>query len=351
MEQTDNLRINEINPVLSPDEVKVAHPANNLGLETAIAGRQAIQATLHGDGERALAIVGPCSIHDPDAALEYSEWLQKQRERFQDELEIVMRVYFEKPRTVSGWKGLINDPGLNESFDINRGLLTARKLVVDLTGNAIPIATELLDTMTPQYFSDLLSWGAIGARTVESQLHRELASGLSFPVGFKNGTGGDTQVAVDAVRAASMPHHFLAITSSGMAAIASTAGNSDCHVVLRGGKNGPNYDPRSIEDVCKRLNKAGMRQKILIDASHANSGKDHNRQPSVISDVADMIALGNKAIMGVMIESNLVSGNQPFNPGGNHEYGISVTDACSSLEDTSRMLETIAKAVSIRKTS
>lgn len=351
MEQTDNLRIIELNPVLSPDEVKLAHPAMDIGLQTAVAGRRAIQAVLHSKDERALAIVGPCSIHDPDGAIEYSEWLQGQRERFQDDLEIVMRVYFEKPRTVAGWKGLINDPGLDESFDINRGLLTARKLVVDLTGGGVPIATELLDTMTPQYFSDLLSWGAIGARTVESQLHRELASGLSFPVGFKNGTGGDTQVAVDAVRAASIPHHFLAITSSGKAAIASTLGNPDCHVVLRGGKSGPNYDKHSIDDVSKRLEEVGMRQKILIDASHANSGKDHERQLVVVAQLAEMIALGNKAIMGVMIESNLLSGNQPFNPGSNHEFGVSITDACSSLEDTSKMLEIIAKAVSIRKHS
>jgi len=350
MEQTDNLRIEELKPVLSPDEVRAIHPASDISLDTAATGRRIIQSVLNGQSHRALVIVGPCSIHDPIAALEYSEWLGLQRDRFQEELEIVMRVYFEKPRTTTGWKGLINDPGLDETFDINRGLLTARKLIGDVTGSRLPVATELLDTMTPQYFSDLLTWGAIGARTVESQLHREMASGLSYPIGFKNGTSGDTQVAVDAINAASRPHHFLAITSDGQAAIASTSGNPDCHVVLRGGQKGPNYNLNSINDVRQQLKKAGLAERVLIDASHANSGKDHKQQSVVVAEVARAIALGNNAIIGMMIESNLVEGKQPFQAGKKHEYGLSITDACSSLEDTLTMLELLARAVLRRKT-
>lgn len=343
----ENIHIRELFPLLSPDEVKHEHPASAVSLKTAAIGRNALHNLLTdpNQSDRLVAIIGPCSVDNPDAALEYAEWAAKQRSIFSDKLEIIMRVYFEKPRTTVGWKGLINDPGLDESFDINRGLLTARKLLCDITSIGLPVASELLDTMTPQYFSDLLSWGAIGARTVESQLHRELASGLSFPIGFKNGTGGDTQVAVDAVCASRQPHHFPAITSSGRIAIARTSGNPDGHVVLRGGKKGPNFDAVSVAEVSSKLISAGLLPKILIDASHANSNKDHKRQIEVVKNISSQVALGSTSILGVMIESNLKEGNQSFRSGERHEYGLSITDACVNLEDTRLMLESLARSL------
>jgi len=350
--QTEDTHIRELTALVSPHEVKEALPASAASIATVLVGRGAVRATMStGNTNRLTVISGPCSIHDVDAAMEYAEWLRAQRAEYGDQLEILMRMYFEKPRTTIGWKGLINDPDLNESYDITKGLHTARKLAADITNIGVPVATEILDTMTPQYFAGLISWGAIGARTTESQLHRDLSSGLSFPVGFKNGTSGDVKVAVDAVIAAAHSHHFLAITDEGKAAIAKTSGNPDCHVVLRGGSNGPNYSSKDVAATTALLAEKGLRPVVLVDGSHANSGKNHKQQIEVIREVARQIGFGSTAVMGVMIESNLIEGAQSFNPGGRHEYGKSITDACVGLDETAEMFQLLASAVKIRRSN
>ncbi len=347
--KVENTHIRELNTLISPNEVKDTFPASEISISTVAIGREAIKATMTTDKDSKLTVItGPCSIHDMDAALEYAHWVREKREKHAEHLEIVMRMYFEKPRTTIGWKGLINDPYLDQSYKINEGLLKARKLAVDITSLGVPVGTEILDTMTPQYFAGLVSWGAIGARTTESQLHRELASGLSFPVGFKNGTSGDVKVAVDAVNAASHAHSFLAITNEGNAAIATTAGNPDCHVILRGGTNGPNYSSTDIASTTSQLAEKGMTPVVMVDTSHGNSDKDFKKQIDVIRELARQIGYGNTALMGVMIESNLKEGSQSFNPGGSHEYGKSITDACVGLEETDEMLELLSAAVKTR---
>ena len=293
--------------------------------------------------------MGPCSIHDEKAALEYAELLKGEIARYGDALQLVMRVYFEKPRTTVGWKGYINDPGLDESFDINRGLHLARKLLLDLTAMEIPTGTEFLDAISPQYVADLVTWGAIGARTVESQVHRELASGLSMPVGFKNGTGGGLGIAIDAIRAAQGSHHFLSVTKQGVAAIVKTTGNDSCHIILRGGKSGANYSPTHLAEVSGMMEKAGLLPSIMIDCSHGNSNKDHRNQPAVASDVASQIHAGNQAITGVMIESHLVEGRQDVKPGQALTYGQSITDACLGWEETKAVFVNLAAAVRGRR--
>jgi 3-deoxy-7-phosphoheptulonate synthase len=313
-----------------------------------MAARNAIHAMLNGTDDRLLVIVGPCSIHDPIAALDYAERLAGLREQLADRLEIVMRVYFEKPRTTVGWKGLINDPDLDNSFNINKGLRLARNLLSALNNLGLPAGTEFLDLTTPQYIADLVSWAAIGARTTESQIHRELASGLSCPVGFKNGTDGDVRIAADAVKSASHPHHFMAVTKGGRSAIAATTGNEDCHIILRGGK-GPNYDPDSVELAAVELSRAGLTPRIMIDASHANSGKKPENQPKVVADVARQISAGDARIMGAMIESNLIAGRQDVLPGATLIYGQSITDGCIDWNTTVQALNVLADAVAARR--
>jgi 3-deoxy-7-phosphoheptulonate synthase len=303
-----------------------------------------VHEILNGRDDRLVVVIGPCSIHDPKAALDYAQRLAVERERHAGELEIVMRVYFEKPRTTVGWKGLINEPDLDGGFRINEGLRLARRVLLDVCAQGLPAACEFLDVTTPQYIADLVAWGAIGARTTESQIHREMASGLSCPVGFKNGTNGDVKVAVDAVMAASQPHHFLAVTKEGRAAIATTTGNADCHVVLRGGKT-PNYDAASVAAAAEAVAKAGMPPRIMVDVSHANSGKNHENQPAVAADLCAQVATGTSPVMGVMIESNIVAGRQDIVPGQALIYGQSVTDACIDWETSVRVLDDLAAAV------
>ncbi|MBU1173897.1 MAG: 3-deoxy-7-phosphoheptulonate synthase [Alphaproteobacteria bacterium] len=346
---TDDLRITEIRELIEPQLVMNEFVRTDRATRTVIAARAALHDILTGHDDRVIAIVGPCSIHDPKAALDYARRLMAERERFADTLEIVMRVYFEKPRTTVGWKGLINDPALDGSFDINNGLRLARQLLVEINDLGMPAAVEFLDMTTPQYFADLVAWGAIGARTTESQVHRELASGLSCPVGFKNGTNGNVRIAIDAVTSASNPHHFLAVTKSGKAGIAATAGNRDCHIILRGGTE-PNYDAESVDHACSMLKKAGERPVVMIDASHANSRKNHENQPQVIADIAGQIAQGETRIVGVMAESNLVAGRQDLVPGAPLTYGQSITDACVGWETSVEMLEALAGAVDQRRT-
>jgi 3-deoxy-7-phosphoheptulonate synthase len=310
--------------------------------------RKAVQAILHGEDDRLLVVIGPCSIHDPMAAMDYARRLAAERARHAGELEIVMRVYFEKPRTTVGWKGLINDPGLDGGFRINDGLRLARRLLLDVNALGLPAACEFLDVTTPQYIADLVAWGAIGARTTESQIHRELASGLSCPVGFKNGTNGDVKIAVEAALAASHPHAFLAVTKEGRAAIAQTTGNRDAHIVLRGGR-APNYDAASIADACAQLAKAGLPQRLVVDASHANSGKNHENQPKVVADLCGQLAGGDRSIAGVMVESHLVAGRQDLVPGRELTYGQSITDACVDWETSKRLLDDLGAAVARRR--
>ena len=344
-EQVENIHIRELKPILSPYEVKSRYKPGKKSIETVTKGRNAIRSALKSNPlSKLIVIVGPCSVNDPASALEYANWLKDQRDQYGDKLELVMRLYFEKPRTTVGWKGLINDPDLDESYDINKGLLTARKLVCDIADLGVPIGTELLDTTTPQYFAGLVSWGAIGARTTESQLHRELASGLSFPVGFKNGTSGNVNIAVDAVTSASFPHRFLGTTDKGQTAIVSTSGNKDCHIILRGGSQSTNYDVNSITQAISKLKKAGQSPLVMVDCSHGNSNKDHTKQIAVVKNLADQITGGSKLIMGVMIESNLKPGSQSFVPGKKHEYGKSITDACVGLDETTEMFELLYDA-------
>ncbi|MCU0937524.1 MAG: 3-deoxy-7-phosphoheptulonate synthase [Gammaproteobacteria bacterium] len=342
--RTEDLRIASIDAVSTPAEVHADFPGSIAAQRTTFETRQAIRAILSGEDDRLLVVAGPCSIHDVDAAREYGRRLVLQRQALADALLVVMRVYFEKPRTTVGWKGLINDPDLDETFRINKGLCLARHLLLDLNEMGVPAATEYLDLITPQYVNDLISWGAIGARTTESQVHRELASGLSCPVGFKNGTDGNVRIAIDAMRSASQPHRFLSYTKTGHSAIFATRGNDDTHIILRGGRK-PNYDSASVDDACHQLRKAGLRQRIMIDFSHANSGKDPLRQALVAEDVGGQIAAGERRVIGAMIESHLVGGRQDVVPGEPLVFGQSITDACLAWDETVPVLETLAAAV------
>jgi 3-deoxy-7-phosphoheptulonate synthase len=342
--QTGDTRIRDIKELLPPDAMPAA---SEQAAETVHFGRQQVERIMDGDDERLLVIVGPCSIHDPEAAREFAERLQRMRDELGDQLMIMMRVYFEKPRTTVGWKGLINDPHLDGSFDINTGLQSARQLLMDLAEMQVPAGTELLDLISPQYVADLVSWGAIGARTTESQVHRELASGLSCPVGFKNGTSGDVQIAVDAIGSASHSHHFLGVTRQGHSAIVETTGNGYSHVILRGGRQ-PNYNASSVDDVAESLSQAGLPQRIMIDASHANSRKKPERQADVARDIAHQVASGDRRIFGMMLESHLVEGKQSLGEGG-LVYGQSVTDACMGWERTEPLLREIAESVRKRR--
>jgi 3-deoxy-7-phosphoheptulonate synthase len=346
--RTDDLRIREIRELVTPHRVMSEYPSTDAAATTVARGRAAMQEILHGRDDRLSVVIGPCSIHDPVAAMEYARLLREQRERFQGELEIVMRVYFEKPRTTVGWKGLINDPDLDGSFNINRGLRIARQLLRDINDLGLPAGCEFLDIITPQYIGDLVAWGAIGARTTESQVHREMTSGLSCPVGFKNGTDGNVKIAIDAVLAASHPHHFLAVTKQGHSAIATTSGNADCHVILRGGKQ-PNYDAASVDAVCQQLREAGLPERVMIDASHGNSNKRPENQPRVVADIAARIEAGEHRISGVMIESHLKSGRQDLVPGKPLEYGQSITDGCIDWSTSVLVLEQLARAVAKRR--
>lgn len=345
--QNDDLRIREIKELLPPIALLEKFPASEAAAMTVYQCRQAIQQILTQKDDRVLVVIGPCSIHDPQAALEYAGRLKALRDQLSGELEIVMRVYFEKPRTTVGWKGLINDPGMDGSFQINDGLRIARKLLSDINDLGLPAAGEFLDMITPQYLADLMSWGAIGARTTESQVHRELASGLSCPVGFKNGTDGTIKVAIDAINAAAAGHCFLSVTKYGHSAIVETTGNQDCHIILRGGK-APNYSASDVAAVKEGLEKSGLAARIMIDFSHANSSKQYQKQIDVAEDVAGQIAGGDHSIMGVMIESHLVEGNQ--SPDAESlVYGQSVTDACIGWEATEKVLQQLAEAVRSRR--
>ncbi|MDR3509146.1 MAG: 3-deoxy-7-phosphoheptulonate synthase [Caulobacteraceae bacterium] len=346
--RTDDLRIQSLEMLSPPAQVIGEAPASFMIAETVDGARQAVHRVLHGQDDRLVVVVGPCSIHDPVSALDYARRLAAERERHAGELEILMRVYFEKPRTTVGWKGLINDPDMDGGFRINEGLRLARRILLDVTALGLPAACEFLDVTTPQYIADLVAWGAIGARTTESQIHREMASGLSCPIGFKNGTNGDVKIAVDAVLAASRPHHFLAVNKEGRAAIATTTGNDDGHIVLRGGK-APNHAAASVAAAAAELAKAGLNQTLMIDASHANSGKNPDNQPRVIGEISAQIAAGDQRIMGVMIESHLVGGRQDLIPGRPLTYGQSVTDGCIGWDDTAPLLETLAQAVRERR--
>jgi 3-deoxy-7-phosphoheptulonate synthase len=346
---TDDTRISAMKELLSPQQLITELPITARATTTVLNTRAAIQNILRGEDDRLLVIAGPCSIHDIKAALEYAGRLKEQIAKHEKDLLIIMRVYFEKPRTTVGWKGLINDPGLDDSFRINDGLRLARGLLLQLADQGVAAGTEYLDMISPQYIADLVSWGAIGARTTESQCHRELASGLSCPVGFKNGTGGNIQLAIDAVGSASHSHHFLSVTKEGRSAIFQTAGNPDCHVILRGGSKHPNYDPESIRETAEKLQKAKLRPGIVVDCSHANSGKDHVRQVTVCRDIAGQVASGEKHIAGVMIESHLVAGAQKHVPGKPLVYGQSITDACMGWEETAGLLEELAEGVRKRR--
>ncbi len=348
LKPTDDLRIQRFEMLSPPSQVIGEAPASFMMAETVEASRQAVHRILDREDDRLVVIIGPCSIHDPKAALEYARRLAAERERHAGELEILMRVYFEKPRTTVGWKGLINDPGLDESFRINDGLRLARRVLLDITALGLPAACEFLDVTSPQYISDLVAWGAIGARTTESQIHREMASGLSCPVGFKNGTNGDVKIAVDAVYAASQPHRFLAVNKEGRAAIATTTGNPDAHIVLRGGL-APNYDAASIETASRALAKAGLPERLMVDASHANSGKKPENQPAVVADLCGQIAAGESRIMGVMVESHIVAGRQDLEPGKPLTYGQSITDGCIGWDASVEVLNQLRAAVKARR--
>ncbi|MBF0677495.1 MAG: 3-deoxy-7-phosphoheptulonate synthase [Devosia sp.] len=348
LKSTDDLRITEIKTLATPIEVMRQHPRTDAATRTVLSARHDFHNILTGQDDRLAVIVGPCSIHDPAAAMDYAKRLAPLRERLGDRLEIIMRVYFEKPRTTVGWKGLINDPELDGSFNIDQGLHTARSLLLDIANLGLPAACEFLDMTTPQYIADLVSWAAIGARTTESQIHRELSSGLSCPVGFKNGTDGNVKIALDAVLSASQPHHFLAVTKDGRSAIASTTGNEDCHIILRGGKT-TNYDAQSVEDAANAAAKAGLTPAIMIDASHANSSKKPENQPLVLAEIGTQVANGDKRIIGVMVESNIVAGRQDLVPGQDLVYGQSITDGCIDWDTTVAALEALAESVTKRR--
>ncbi|TIM14709.1 MAG: 3-deoxy-7-phosphoheptulonate synthase [Mesorhizobium sp.] len=347
---TDDLRVKQIRELSTPDDVMREIPRTLTATRTVAASRNAIHAVLNGADDRLVVVVGPCSIHDPIAAVDYASRLVALRESLSDRLEIVMRVYFEKPRTTVGWKGLINDPDLDGSFNIDKGLRMARNVLSAVNNLGLPAATEFLDMATPQYIADLVAWGAIGARTTESQIHRELASGLSCPVGFKNGTDGNLRIAAEAVKSAAQPHHFMAVTKGGRSAIATTIGNEDCHVILRGGIV-PNYDATSIVAACAELGRIGVAPRLMIDVSHANSNKKPENQPTVAADVAGQVAAGDERIIGVMIESNLVAGRQEVMPGKPLVYGQSITDGCIDWTTTETVLHGLADAVERRRSA
>jgi 3-deoxy-7-phosphoheptulonate synthase len=346
--RTDDIRIKEIKELVPPSHVLREFPVSDKAARTTYEARQAIHRILHGADDRLLVIAGPCSIHDVKAAKEYAGRLKREKERLADELLIVMRVYFEKPRTTVGWKGLINDPRLDGSFRINEGLRIARELLLDLDESGVPVGCEFLDMITPQYIADLVAWGAIGARTTESQIHRELASGLSCPVGFKNGTDGNVKIAVDAIRAAQVPHHFLSVTKAGHSAIVATAGNEDCHIILRGGTK-PNYDAANVDAAAKALAEGGVPARLMIDFSHSNSAKNPQKQVDVAADVAGQIGAGDARIFGVMFESHLKAGRQDLVPGKELVYGMSITDGCIGWEDSRKVLGTLADGVRQRR--
>ena len=348
MQRTDDLRIKEIKELMPPAHLLREFPVSEKAAQLTYETRQAIHRILHGADDRLLVIMGPCSIHDVKAAKEYAGRLKEAKDRLAEDLLVVMRVYFEKPRTTVGWKGLINDPRLDGSFSINEGLRVARELLLDFNESGMPAGCEFLDMITPQYIADFVSWGAIGARTTESQIHRELASGLSCPVGFKNGTDGNIKIAVDAIRAAQAPHHFLSVTKAGHSAIVSTSGNEDCHIILRGGKT-PNYDAASVDAAAKGLAQAGLAQRLMIDTSHANSSKDPQKQIDVGHDVAKQMAGGEDRIFGLMVESHLKAGRQDLLPGKPLAYGQSITDGCIGWEDSRKLLDTLAEAVRKRR--
>ena len=351
--RTDDQRIKDVTPLPPPEHLIRFFPIAGTPVETLVGGtRDAIRRILNGEDDRLLVVMGPCSIHDPLAALEYAKKLKAERARHADTLEVVMRVYFEKPRTTVGWKGLINDPYLDESFRIHEGLRIARQLLVDINRLGVPAAGEFLDVISPQYIGDLIAWGAIGARTTESQVHRELASGLSAPVGFKNGTDGNLKIAIDAIQAASKPHHFLSVHKNGQVAIVETKGNRDCHVILRGGKT-PNYDAASVAAACQEIGAAKLPCRLMVDFSHANASKQHDKQIEVARDVAAQLAAGTRCIFGVMVESHLVAGAQKFSPGKDDPaalaYGQSITDGCIGWDDSVALLETLSLAVRQRR--
>ncbi|WP_399682970.1 3-deoxy-7-phosphoheptulonate synthase [Xenophilus sp.] len=351
--QTDDQRIKDINVLPPPEHLIRFFPIRGTPVETLIGQtRRSIHNIMAGKDDRLLVIMGPCSIHDPAAAVEYARRLKAERDKYAGTLEIVMRVYFEKPRTTVGWKGLINDPYLDESYRIDEGLRIARQLLIDINRVGLPAASEFLDVISPQYIGDLISWGAIGARTTESQVHRELASGLSAPIGFKNGTDGNIRIATDAIQAAARGHHFLSVHKNGQVAIVQTKGNKDCHVILRGGK-APNYDAASVEAACKDLEAAKLPPTLMVDCSHANSSKQHGKQMDVARDIAGQIAGGSRRVFGVMVESHLQPGAQKFTPGKDSiaalEYGKSITDACLGWDDSRELLETLSQAVKQRR--
>ncbi|KAK5101537.1 3-deoxy-7-phosphoheptulonate synthase [Lithohypha guttulata] len=352
-ESTEDWRIRGYNPITSPDLLQHECPQTPASKQTVLAGRNECASVVQNadPNRRLLVIIGPCSIHDPDAALDYCDRLLKLKEKYKDDLLVVMRSYLEKPRTTVGWKGLINDPEIDGSFLINKGLKLSRQLFVDLTARGMPIASEMLDTISPQFLADLLSIGAVGARTTESQLHRELASGLSFPVGFKNGTDGTLGVAIDAIGAVKHPHHFLSVTKPGVVAVVGTVGNEDCFVILRGGTKGTNYDAKSISEAKEALSSKGLAHRIMVDCSHGNSLKNHKNQPKVARTLCDQIEGGDEAIMGVMVESHINEGAQKVPPEGKKglKYGVSITDACIGWDDTEEVLEMFAKAVRTRR--
>jgi len=350
--EIDDVRIQSIRPLMAPEILIEDLPVSEKQNETIFGGRREIEKVIAGEDDRVVLVIGPCSIHDPEAGLEYARRLAPMRDQYRDQLAIVMRVYFEKPRTTVGWKGLINDPHLDGSFAIREGLRKARRFLLDVTELGLPTGSEFLDPIMPQFYADLVSWGAIGARTSESQVHRELASGLSMPVGFKNGTYGTVQMAIDAIGAAAGEHHFLSVTKQGIAGIVATKGNPFCHVILRGGSSGPNYDPDSIATVRAQLEKAGLPPRIMVDCSHANSGKNHENQPVVAASVAGQIAGGDASIFGLMMESFLLDGNQPHSQSqGSHGlvYGQSITDKCMSWERTLPLFDELAEAVEKRR--
>jgi len=351
--QTDDQRIQDVMPLPPPEHLIRFFPVRNTPIEGLISHtRHTVSNILHGRDDRLLIIMGPCSIHDPAAAVDYARKLREQREAYKDTLEVVMRVYFEKPRTTVGWKGLINDPYLDESYRIDEGLRMARQLLLEINRLGLPAASEFLDVISPQYIGDLISWGAIGARTTESQVHRELASGISAPIGFKNGTDGNIKIALDAIQAASRPHHFLSVHKNGQVAIVETKGNRDCHVILRGGK-APNYDEASVAAACKQLEAAKLPTSLMVDLSHANCSKQHERQVDVARNVAAQMSGGSRSIFGVMVESHLKAGAQKFTPGKDQPnalaYGQSITDACIGWEQSLQVLGILSRAVQMRR--
>jgi 3-deoxy-7-phosphoheptulonate synthase len=349
MLRTRDTRITGYEPLLSPAALLDQLPLSDQATETVERTRAEVRAVLDGADDRLLVIAGPCSVHDPVAALDYAGRLAALRDRYASDLLVVMRVYFEKPRTVTGWKGLINDPGMDGGHDVHRGLRVARRLLLDIVALGVPVGCEWLDTLTPQYIADTVTWGAIGARTTESQVHRQLASGLSMPVGFKNGTDGDVQVAVDACRASAAGHTFFGVTEHGVAAVVTTAGNPDTHVILRGGRGGPNYEPSDVTKALDLVTGAGLPRRLMVDASHGNSSKDYRRQPLVAASIAEQVGAGERGLTGVMLESFLVDGKQEPGPPDTLTYGQSVTDSCMDIGTTAAVLDGLAAAVRSRR--